>query len=215
MSTWLLNAPICNSLVNSLQCTDINMTHLKVELAFLSLICWRVWQQVQLAFGKANKCASMTPQYVPQPKFEIFMRFSTVVQSWEESHIRCRTRAINHRGFLCKNYHFGLEISIKTVFSLKPQGVATKQERWLKARLRYISADSQKVWHTGFLDHQNLSDSRYKWLKQFRICIIQPNNQLQNLKYCHQMKQRYFMDYFECHEENIEGAAVVKFQNKV
>ena len=28
--------------------------------------------------------------------------------------------------------------------------------------------------HTGFLDHQNLSDSRYKWLKQFRICITLP-----------------------------------------
>ena len=26
--------------------------------------------------------------------------------------------------------------------------------------------------HTEFLDHQNLVDSRYKWLKQFRICII-------------------------------------------
>ena len=62
------------------------MTHLKVELASLNLICWRVWQQVLLASGKANKCASMSPQYAPQPKFEIYAILYLYSLGWEESY---------------------------------------------------------------------------------------------------------------------------------
>ena len=39
-----------------------------------------------------------------------------------------------------------------------------------------ITADNGDPWHTGFFDHENLSNWRHSWMKHFRICTILTNN---------------------------------------